>query len=218
MLLFGFALIINRNYYLYLRALKCYDKYIHQEYIWFGSENMNKIFKNESSFLGKFESFCWKMWEKEPIRFLFVGGFNALISLILTYILRYSFDNFLQWNPKFVINENISLLSFDIPFIIAFVIGIPIAYSTQTLVAFRTKWSWVRLARYPLSSIPNFILQLAGICLFEAILSIPYVFSYVLAQFVALPIMFFIVKFLVKPIKLKSKKNEDNPSNEDLSK
>ena len=166
---------------------------------------MNKIFKNEDSFLGKFEAFCWKLWEKEPIRFIFVGGLNTLIGLVLTLLFRYLFDNVFYWNPK------VDFLGMDIPNLISFIIGLPIAYTTQTLIAFRIKWAWVRFARYPLSSIPNLILQQGGISLFETILHIQEQISYILATIIALPIMFFIIRFLVRPIKSsKISKSEDH--------
>ena len=66
---------------------------------------------------------------------------------------------------------------------------------------FRTKWSFKRFLRYPLSSIPNLILTSLFICLFSGIIGIDPYISYVLAPICALPIMFFIIRFLVKPIK-----------------
>ena len=92
---------------------------------------------------------------------------------------------------------------FDWPFIIAFLIGIPIAYTTHTLFSFKQKWSLLRLLRYPLSSIPNFILQLFAIWLLEVVLMWnPYI-VYLLAAIFPLPVMFFVNKLLVTPIKKK---------------
>ena len=94
---------------------------------------------------------------------------------------------------------------FDWPFIIAFIIGIPIAYTTHALFSFKQKWSIVRLLRYPLSSIPNFILQLFAIWLLEVVLKVNPYLTYLLAAIFPLPIMFFVNKFLVSPIKNKTK-------------
>ena len=170
---------------------------------------MNKIFKNENSFFGRIEKFFWTCYSKEPLRFLFWGGINSLVTILNTYWIRALF-NVCSWPIKAFENSSNEMLviignKFDWPFIIAFIIGIPIAYTTHALFSFKQKWSIVRLLRYPLSSIPNFILQLFAIWLFEVVLAInPYI-TYVLAAIVPLPIMFFVNKFLVTPLK-KTKK------------
>jgi hypothetical protein len=173
---------------------------------------MNKIFKNENSFLGKLEKLCWKLYSKEPIRFLFWGGINSLITILNSYWINALFIK-CGWEVKaFASSSNEFMIKigdkFDWPFIIAFIIGIPIAYTTHALFSFHQKWSFVRLLRYPLSSIPNFILQLFAIWLFDVVCGLNYYVYYILAAIFPLPIMFFINKFLVSPIKKKTKKSK----------
>ena len=168
---------------------------------------MNKIFKNENSLLGKLEKFFWTLYSKEPLRFLFWGGINSLVTILNTYWIRAvfvlnsipikAFEN--SSNDILVIIGN----KFDWPFIIAFIIGIPIAYTTHALFSFKQKWSIVRLLRYPLSSIPNFILQLFAIWLLEVVLNINPYLVYLLAAIFPLPVMFFVNKILVSPLKKK---------------
>ncbi|HAK05455.1 MAG TPA: hypothetical protein DCM23_01985 [Firmicutes bacterium] len=161
-----------------------------------------RIFKNETSFFGKLETLIRTLWEKSFVRFVVVGGFNTLLGIIVTYILRYSFDVLIGYNPKwdFVFLWFLNL-QIDIPGLIMFVALLPVSYTTQAIWAFRTKWSLKRLAIYPLSSIPNFILQQGFIYLFEIVLGVnPYI-SYALAAILPIPIMFFIIRFLVKPNK-----------------
>ena len=168
---------------------------------------MNKIFKNENSLLGKLEKFFWTCYSKEPLRFLFWGGINSLVTILNTYWIRAvfvlnsipikAFEN--SSNDILVIIGN----KFDWPFIIAFIIGIPIAYTTHALFSFKQKWSFVRLLRYPLSSIPNFILQLFAIWLLEVVLHINPYLVYLLAAVFPLPVMFFVNKLLVSPLKKK---------------
>ena len=50
---------------------------------------MNKIFKNENSFLGKIEKLFWKIYSIESMRFLFWGGINTLFTYVLTQIIKY---------------------------------------------------------------------------------------------------------------------------------
>ncbi len=166
---------------------------------------MNKVFK-EGTFFGKIEAFFWKLYSKEPLRFIFWGGINTLITLINTMLLNLCFTQ-VEWSTKFLGR------TIDIPFIIAFIIGIPIAYTTHTIFTFKVRWSWKRLARYPLSSIPNFLLQSALIYVLGELCGLNSYVVYVLAAILPLPIMFFINKFLVEPIKIKRKKASDSPEN-----
>lgn len=171
-----------------------------------------RIFKNEASSFGKLETLVYKLWEKAFIRFVVIGGLNTLLGIIVTYILRFTFDNLIGYNPKL----DFTLLWFlqlqiDIPGSIMFVMLLPVSYSTQAIWAFRSKWSWKRLAIYPLSSIPNFILQQGFIYLFESVLGIDPYISYALAAILPIPIMFFIIRFLVKP---KQKAEQDAPLSE----
>lgn len=171
---------------------------------------MNKVFKNEKSILGKFEAFCWRMWEKEPIRFLFAGGVNTLLGILLSILFRFLFDQVWHYNPKFVFwtLNGVDVISFDIPYLIAFVIGLPVAYTTHTLLAFRTKWKWKRFLRYPISAIPNFLLQEVCILIFDVWLNLPSSLSYILGAILPLPIMFFIIRVLVKPTKKETEKEK----------
>ena len=172
---------------------------------------MNKIFKNEKSLFGRIEKFFWSCYSKEPLRFLFWGAINSLITIVNTYWIRAVFVA-CDWNIKAFEDSTEAILiiignKFDWPFIIAFCIGIPIAYTTHALFSFKQTWSWKRLARYPLSSIPNFILQLFAIWLLEVVLQLNPYLVYLLAAIFPLPVMFFINKILVSPLKKKVKEN-----------
>ncbi len=159
-----------------------------------------RLIKNENSLLGKFETFLRFWWEKSFVRFVFVGGLNTLLGILVVSLLRYAFDHLIGYNPKwdFVFLWFLNL-QIDLPGLIMFVGLLPVSYTTQALWAFRTKWRWKRLAIYPLSSIPNFILQQGFIYLFEVVLGVNEYVSYVLAGLLPIPIMFFIIRFLVKP-------------------
>jgi putative flippase GtrA len=158
----------------------------------------NIFFKNESSFLGKLEAWARLMWEKSFVRFLFVGAFNTVNGILVTYLLRFIFDIVIGYSPKWDISLWIVSVQLDLPGLIMFIALLPVAYTTQAIWAFRAKWSWSRLAVYPLSSIPNFIMQQGFIFLFEVALGwSPYI-SYALAGILPIPIMFFIIRFLVK--------------------
>lgn len=167
----------------------------------------NKIFKNENSIFGKIEKLFWKLYEKESFRFLIAGGLNTLMGMVSAILLRLVFDA-CGWNSKISFDFLTSLglvdPNMDIPYLIVFVLLLPVAYTLQAKISFQTKWEWKRLAIYPISSIPNFICQELFIWLFEEVLHLSPSISYILSPICSLPIMFFIIRFLVKPFKKKA--------------
>ena len=170
----------------------------------------------------KLMSFISYWWEKEAIRFIFVGGINTVVGILFTMLLRFIFNK-VQWNPEILViyyetgkglvttKTDTQVLFVDVPYLLNFILLLPFAYTTQTKIAFRTPWSIKRFLRYPLSSIPNLILTSLFICLFSGILHLNSYISYILAPVLALPIMFFIIRFLVKPIQVK-KGNQNEES------
>lgn len=166
---------------------------------------------NSLSLWQKVKRFIVFWWEKEAIRFLFAGAINTIVGIILSFIFRdILFEKVFNWNPKLIILQSPIVIEFDYPYLIAFVLGLPIAYTTQTIMAFRAPWKWERFLRYPLSSIPNFLMQELGILIFESWIGWSHNIAYILGTILPLPIMFFIIRFLVKP---KKKENTlDNQS------
>jgi hypothetical protein len=90
-----------------------------------------------------------------------------------------------------------SILEFDVSNTVMFMVLFPLAYTLQAVLAFRQPWRLTRLMIYPLSSIPNYLLQQGFILLFETGLTVPFIFAYGLAAILPIPIMYFIVKFLI---------------------
>jgi hypothetical protein len=78
-----------------------------------------------------------------------------------------------------------------------FMILFPLSYTLQAVLAFRQTWQWKRLLLYPLSSIPNYLLQQGFIFLFETVFNIQPIFAYGLAAIFPIPLMYLVVKFLV---------------------
>ncbi len=175
---------------------------------------LSKDGNNNLSLWQKVKHFMAFWWEKEAIRFLFAGAINTIVGIILSFIFRdILFEKVFNWNPKLVILQSPIVIEFDYPYLIAFVLGLPIAYTTQTIMAFRTPWKWERFLRYPLSSIPNFLMQELGILVFESWIGWSHNIAYILGTIIPLPIMFFIIRFLVKPKKkddLSDKQSEVN--------
>jgi putative flippase GtrA len=154
------------------------------------------LFKKETTLGFKFESFFWRLWDRSFFRFIVVGGLNTALGYILTLLLRVGF---FSEDPKWVLLPNI--LEFDVSNTIMFMILFPVSYTLQAVLAFRQPWRVRRLVIYPLSSIPNYLLQQGFILLFETGLSIPYILAYGLAAIIPIPLMYLVVKFLIGNVK-----------------
>lgn len=119
-------------------------------------------------------------------RFLVVGGINTVVGYVVTLILHYLVGLDYRWAQ-----------------VLNFLICFPLAYTLQSLYAFRTRLSWRKLLVYPLSSLPNLLVQVfttvVVVHFFDAPKYIAYIFSYI----VPIPIMYFMVKFLVSDPKPK---------------
>ncbi len=150
------------------------------------------MFKKQTTLGDKVESIFWKLWEQSFFRFLLVGGLNTALGYVLTLILRLGF---FSENPKWILLPNI--LEFDVSNTVMFLMLFPVSYTLQAVYAFRQPWRFRRLMIYPLSSIPNYLLQQGFILLFETALSIPYIIAYGLAAILPIPLMYIVVKFLV---------------------
>ena len=50
----------------------------------------------------KLMSFISYWWEKEAIRFIFVGGINTVVGILFTMLLRFIFNK-VQWNPVILV-------------------------------------------------------------------------------------------------------------------
>ena len=47
----------------------------------------------------KLMSFISYWWEKEAIRFIFIGGINTVVGILFTMLLRFIFNK-VQWIPR----------------------------------------------------------------------------------------------------------------------
>jgi putative flippase GtrA len=150
------------------------------------------LFKKETTLGFKLEAMFWRLWEQSFFRFLVVGGINTALGYLLTLLLRFGF---FSEDPKWVLLPNI--LEFDVSNTIMFMLLFPVSYTLQAVLAFRQKWQWRRLVIYPLSSIPNYLLQQGFILLFETVLGIPYIIAYGLAAILPIPLMYVVIKYLI---------------------
>jgi putative flippase GtrA len=131
------------------------------------------------------------LWQYAFVRFLFVGGINTLLGYLTTIILR----NFVFIDdPKWIL---FSFFEIDLANSVMYLILFPLSYTLQALWSFRVPWNWKRLLVYPLSSLPNYLLNQFFIFIFETVLGLPPSISYAISAVLPIPVMFFIIRFLV---------------------
>jgi putative flippase GtrA len=149
------------------------------------------LFKKEGTLLYRLEAWAWSLLDIPFIRFLVAGGLNTALGYITTLLLRYTvFVN----EPKWILPFGFEL---DGANTVMFLLLFPVSYTIQALFAFRTTWSWKRLMLYPLSSIPNYVIQQSFIFILESVLKFPPEISYALSAIAAIPIMYIVIKLLV---------------------
>ena len=144
----------------------------------------------------------------EMIKFVIVGGLNTVLGGIL---IPFVFQLILETS-----SIDIFGFSLDIPLLIGFLVWFPFAYFLQIKFVFKCKFEWVRFLIYPLTQIPNLLLNQVLLFLFLDVLNITIcnnLVARVLAAGCALPIMFILVRLVVKPLQKKNKGGLEDEQN-----
>ena len=123
-------------------------------------------------------------------RFLIVGGINTLMGGILIPLI---------FNLVFNLGEiSFLTLSLDLPLTLGYLIWFSFAYLIQIKFVFNSRFELKRYLIYPLSQIPNYLINSLFLFLFDSILNLPSWLAYGLAAIFAVPVMFIIVRIIVK--------------------
>ena len=137
----------------------------------------------------------------ELLKFVLVGGANTLLGgILLPYIFQLILTTY---------ELNIFGFILDIPLVLGFLVWFPFAYFLQIKFVFNCKFEWGRFLLYPLTQIPNLLINQGLLFLFKDVLQLTMwdnLIARVLAAGCALPIMFILVRLVVKPLTNK----EDN--------
>ena len=138
--------------------------------------------------------FIKKLLSIEFVKFVIAGGLNTLFGGILIPFV-FSFTNTI---PDLVIGK---IFVFSVSLLIGYVIWFPFAYTLQVKFVFNTKWDWSRLGGYALTQVVNLFVNQLMLYLFKNVLGITILnglVSLALAAFVTIPIMFILVRLVVK--------------------
>ena len=151
----------------------------------------------------KLWTWAWSLvktyWTYEIVRFLFVGGINTVFGgFLISFVIRLAFgDAPTDWTFLF--------LTINIPITLGYLIWFTPAYFLQVYVSFKATPAWARYFAYPFTQIPNYALQQVTFYVVAHLLAWPDIIAYALSAILPIPIMFILVRFIVKGKWLKPK-------------
>ena len=114
----------------------------------------------------------------EFIRFLFVGGLNALLGIAFAYMVSLFVEDGVI---AFVIGYSISLIP---------------SYFLNSIITFKDfKFSLKKFGKFVLSYIPNFIVQFVSVNVFIKMLGVSPLLTYIVSVIIAVPVTFLLLSF-----------------------
>lgn len=118
------------------------------------------------------------LFSKQFILFVIIGVINTLSSSLFSAI--YSL-----------------LLGEVIAFIPGYITGILVAYTLNSIFNFKEKLEWIKLLKYAISTIPNFLIQFIVVYIGVQLLGINHFICYFIAAIIGVPVTFIILKLFV---------------------
>lgn len=126
------------------------------------------------------------------LTFMIIGAVNTLSTSIIA--------TFLDWVESFIIEPasglDLFLAQFRVTFILGYIASIILSFFLNSHFTFHEKPSWKKFITFPLSYIPNFIIQYICVWIFTA-LSWNSTLAYLLAAVIGTPITFLTMKLMV---------------------
>lgn len=113
---------------------------------------------------------------KEFILFLIVGVINTFNGTIFASL--YSI----------LINENVA-------FVLGYVSAVIISYILNSFITFKEQMNFVRLIKFAISYIPNFIIQNIVVIIVFNMMQYDRIIAYLLATIIGVPVTFILMKF-----------------------
>ena len=118
---------------------------------------------------------------KEFLRYVVVGCINTLIYYI-----------------SYLVFMNIFNFSYRISFVAGYVISIIFSYFLNTYFTYKEKPSLKKFLLFPLTYIPNFIIQYIGMILLVDHFNMNRKLAPIITAIVATPITFFVMRYVIK--------------------
>ncbi|PKM93302.1 MAG: GtrA family protein [Firmicutes bacterium HGW-Firmicutes-1] len=115
-------------------------------------------------------------FNKEFMVFLIIGVINTFNGVGLALLYSY----FADANLAFALGYGTSLL---------------ISYLLNSYFTFKESLGFVKLIKFCISYLPNFIIQFVTVLLFYNLLNFPKIYAYAVAAVIGVPITFLVLKF-----------------------
>ena len=106
--------------------------------------------------------------------------------------------NTLDYYLAYLLFINIFKFSYKISFVLGYVVSIVGSYFMNTYYTYKQKPSWKKFFLFPLTYVPNFIIQYFGIIFLVDKMNFSKQLAPVLAAIVATPVTFFVMKYVIK--------------------
>lgn len=115
----------------------------------------------------------------EIIRFVIVGGINTFNGIILAMFLG-------------------KVLQYQLAFTIGYLISMIISFFLNTYFTYRTKPTWRKFITFPISYIPNFIIQYVSVVVFVEFFQLSKNFAYGIAAIISVPVTYLVMRIILK--------------------
>lgn len=122
------------------------------------------------------------------VLFVTVGVINTFNTAVIATVLDAVKNRF------FVGAEYIE--RYNITFVTGYVLSMIISFFLNTYITFREKPTWKKFIKFPLSYIPNFLIQYVCVALFAS-LGLNNTIAYMIAALIGIPVTFMTMKILV---------------------
>lgn len=116
---------------------------------------------------------------REATRFVVGGGVNTLLSYAIYWIL-------LEWWP------------YPVAYTISYACGVVSGFAINTYFVFGTRWSWRKLAAFPLVHLANYLAGLAVVWASVRFLGVHERWAALVATAAVLPLNFLLTRLLIK--------------------
>lgn len=118
------------------------------------------------------------IFSKQFLVFVIIGGINTLSSMVFSAIYAYMLGDVVAFLPGYLT-------------------GILVAYTLNTIINFKQPFKFIKLIKYGISTIPNFIIQFICVYICVELLKINSIIAYGLAAIIGVPVTYVIVKLFV---------------------
>lgn len=118
------------------------------------------------------------IFSKQFLVFIIIGGINTLSSMFFSIIYSYMLGDVLAFIPGYLT-------------------GILVAYTLNARINFKEPLKLIKLIKYGISTIPNFIIQFICVYIGVELLKMNSIIAYGVAAVIGVPVTYIIVKLFV---------------------